>query len=142
MLLYTASSVEETEKIAANLSKELSPGDVVALFGDLGAGKTHFVSGLSKALGYKGETYSPTFAIINEYLGGKYPIYHFDMYRISTWDDLYTTNYDEYLSEGRGILAIEWAENIENALPDEYYKVEIRNTGETSRNIEISKVQK
>ena len=139
---YTVSSVAETEKVAQILSESLTAGDVVALFGDLGAGKTHFVSGLAKALGYKGETYSPTFAIINEYLGGKYPIYHFDMYRISTWDDLYTTNYDEYLAEGRGILAIEWAENIEGALPHEFYKVEILNTGENTRKITISKVQK
>lgn len=139
---YTVSSVEETEKVAKILSESLTAGDVVALFGDLGAGKTHFVSGLAKALGFEGETYSPTFAIINEYLGGKYPIYHFDMYRISTWDDLYTTNYDEYLAEGRGILAIEWAENIEGALPDIYHKVEILNTGNNTRNIIISKVQK
>lgn len=138
---YTVKSVEETENIAKSFSEELVAGDVIALYGDLGAGKTHFVSGLAKALGYVGETYSPTFAIINEYIGGKYPIYHFDMYRISTWDDLYTTNYDEYLESGQGILAIEWAENIENALPDSYYKVEIRNTGETTRNINIIKVQ-
>ena len=141
-MTYTVNSVAETEQIAQELSAKLKPGDVIALNGDLGAGKTHFVSALAKSIGYMGETYSPTFAIINEYIGGKMPIYHFDMYRISTWDDLYTTNYDEYLQSGKGLLAIEWAENIQGALPDSFYEVEIKHLGETKRQITIEKVQK
>lgn len=124
----------ETEKLGCSFASKLEAGDVIALCGDLGAGKTRFVCGLARGLGFTGETSSPTFAIINEYIGGRLPLYHFDMYRISGWDDLETTGYFEYLEAG-GVLAVEWSENIAAALPEKYIKVTVEKTGENDRRI-------
>ena len=120
---YISKSVTDTEKIAEEIAKNVKSGDSVALFGGLGMGKTAFTRGFAKGLGFTGEVSSPTFAIINEYRGGKLHIYHFDMYRIESFDDLYSTNYFEYLDMG-GVVITEWSENIENALPDEYIRIE------------------
>lgn len=119
---FVTHSREETVLLAERFSKTLKKGNVVALFGDLGAGKTAFVSGVSKGLGCL-EAYSPTFAIVNDY-GGEVPLIHFDMYRISTWEDLESTGYFDYLEQG-SIICIEWSENIVNALPEKYIRVEI-----------------
>ncbi len=129
-------SAEKTGEIATSLAEKLSGGEVIAMRGDLGAGKTCFVSALAKALGYKGETSSPTFAIVNEYLGGRLNVYHFDMYRISSWEDLYSCGYFEYLEAG-GVVAVEWSENIEAALPEKYITVEILKGENGGRKIEI-----
>ena len=114
---YISNSPEETEELGVKLAKKLTGGEVVAFKGGLGMGKTCFTRGLAKGLGFDGEVTSPTFALINEYIGGRLPLYHFDMYRISGWEDLYSTGFFEYLEQG-GVIAAEWSENIENALPD------------------------
>ena len=124
MKTYYTDSAEQTKKVAEGIAEKLNGGEVIAMKGDLGAGKTCFVSGLAAALGFSGEVTSPTFAIINEYLGGRLNVYHFDMYRVTSWEDLYSTGYFEYLEAG-GVVAVEWSENIEAALPEEYITVEI-----------------
>ena len=126
----------ETENFAANFAKSIKPGTVIAFEGDLGAGKTCFTSGFAKGMGYEGEVNSPTFAIVNEYLGGRLDIYHFDMYRVSGWDDLYTTGYFEYLEMG-GVLLIEWSENIASALPEDTVVITIEKLSEDERRITI-----
>lgn len=133
---YITSSPVETETVAAALGAKLIPGVSVALFGGLGAGKTAFTRGLARGVGYTGEVTSPTFAIVHEYRGGRADIYHFDMYRIENFDDLYSAGYFEYEALG-GIIVTEWSENIENALPERYIRVEIEQTGESERKIII-----
>ncbi|MBR4910677.1 MAG: tRNA (adenosine(37)-N6)-threonylcarbamoyltransferase complex ATPase subunit type 1 TsaE [Clostridia bacterium] len=135
---YISYSPEFTADIAAALAKKLSGGEIVALKGDLGMGKTCFVKGLAAGLGFKGEVTSPTFAIVNEYLGGRLDLFHFDMYRIAGWDDLYSTGFFEYLSSG-GVVAVEWSENIEGALEGEkVINVELSRISDNERKIEIS----
>ena len=123
---YISRSEEETQGIAARLAKTLRPGDVVALFGGLGMGKTAFVRGLACGLGLdKTQVCSPTFALMNEYRAAGAPtLYHFDMYRVQGEDTLYATGFYDYLGSG-GILAIEWSENVAHALPDGAIKVTI-----------------
>jgi len=136
---FITHSREQTVSLAEKFASSLKSGDVVALFGDLGAGKTAFVSGVSKGLGCS-EAFSPTFAIVNEYRGEK-TLAHFDMYRISTWEDLETTGYYDYLENG-SILCIEWSENILNALPEKYIRVEITKLEEENdRRIVITGVE-
>ena len=123
----------ETEYLASEFAKTVEAGTVIAFEGDLGAGKTCFTSGFAKGMGYDGEVNSPTFALVNEYLGGRLDIYHFDMYRVEGWDDLYTTGYFEYLEMG-GVLMVEWSENIEAVLPDNTLFVTIeKGENETDR---------
>lgn len=138
MEVYISNSRGQTVEIGENLGKTINGGEVVAFRGDLGSGKTCFTSGLAKGLGYKGDVTSPTFALINEYLGGRLPLYHFDMYRISSWDELYSCGFFEYIEEG-GVVAAEWSENIESALPDNTIYVEFEKTGENSRKITVFK---
>lgn len=126
----------ETEKFAEEFAKTVECGCVIAMKGDLGAGKTCFTYGFAKGMDYNGDVCSPTFAIVNEYHGGRLPIYHFDMYRVSGWDDLYTTGYFEALESG-GVLVVEWSENIEAALPDGHTTVTITKVDENTRKIVI-----
>jgi len=121
MLVYTSKSVKQTENIGSELSKSLSSGSVVALFGGLGMGKTTFVRGMAKGLGLEAHVSSPTFALVHDY-GGNPTFYHFDMYRINSWDGLYSTGFFDYLNNN-SIIVIEWSENIENSLPNEYIRV-------------------
>lgn len=137
MRKYISNSPEETEELGARLAKKLSGGEVVAFKGGLGMGKTCFTRGVAKGLGFNGEVTSPTFALINEYIGGRLPLYHFDMYRISGWEDLYSTGFFEYLEEG-GVIAAEWSENIENALPQSAVTVSFVRIDDNTREIEIS----
>lgn len=134
---FFSHSPSDTESFAETLAKSLSGGEVIAFSGNLGMGKTCFVRGLARGLGFEGEVTSPTFAIINEYLGGRLPLYHFDMYRVTGWDDLYSTGYFEY-SESGGVLAVEWSENIEAALPDDAIRVEICAISENDRKITVT----
>lgn len=135
---FISNSENDTKNIAETIAEKLKPNDFIALFGGMGMGKTTFTRHLAKALGYDGEVSSPTFAIINEYNGGRLPIYHFDMYRIETFDDLYSTNYFEYCEMG-GVCICEWSENIENVLPDDYIKITIsKGENENSRIFEVN----
>lgn len=136
MKTFYTNSAEQTRKVAYEIAQSLKGGEVIAMKGDLGAGKTCFVSGLATALGFSGEVTSPTFAIINEYLGGRLNVYHFDMYRVTSWEDLYSTGYFEYLEAG-GVVAVEWSENIEAALPEEYITVEILKNADGGREINV-----
>lgn len=132
-------SAEETEKIGFEIAKRLNGNEVIALFGGLGMGKTAFTRGLSRGLGVDSGVSSPTFALVNEY-SGKYNIYHFDMYRVSTWDDLYSTGFFDYLETG--VLVIEWSENIEGALPDNAIRISIsKGSSDNERIFEIEGVE-
>lgn len=137
---YISCSPEETEKIGFSLGSRLRGGEVIAYKGGLGMGKTCFTRGLASGLGYKGEVTSPTFALINEYLGGRLPLYHFDMYRVSGWEDLYSTGFFDYLEQG-GVIAAEWSENIENALPENTITVTFDRLGDEKREIIISGIE-
>lgn len=112
---FITHSPEETEKIGAALAKKLKPGTVIAYRGDLGAGKTAFTRGLARGLGYLDAVTSPTYTIVNEYLGGRLPLFHFDMYRLGDEDDLFDIGWEDYLDRG-GICAVEWSENVAEAL--------------------------
>lgn len=127
MLRFVSDSVSQTEAIAESLGKALKSGAVIAYFGGLGMGKTAFTRGLAKGMGITADVSSPTFAIVNDY-GGNPPLVHFDMYKVESWDDLYSSGFFDYLDMG-AVLAVEWSENIENALPENTVRVTI-NKGE------------
>ena len=132
---FLTNSPEETEKVGAALGKILAPGAVLAYRGDLGAGKTAFTRGLARGLGYGEPVTSPTYTIVNEYLGGRLPLFHFDMYRLASSDDLWDIGWEDYLDRG-GVCAGEWSENVDDAMENAIY-VTIHKTGETSRRIVI-----
>lgn len=134
---YFSNSPEFTEKIGEALANVLTGGEVIAYKGGLGMGKTCFTRGLARGLGFKGSVTSPTFALINEYVGGRLPLYHFDMYRITGWEDLYSTGFFDYIESG-GVIAAEWSENIENALPENTITVKFERIDDNSRKITIS----
>lgn len=125
MKIVRTESVKDTEAVGYSLGKTIGYGAVVALFGDLGAGKTAFTRGFARGMGIESDVSSPTFALVNEYHTNGKSLYHFDMYRISTWDDLYSTGYFDYLDSG-ATLIIEWSENIESVLPDDCIHVIIK----------------
>ena len=130
----TASSAE-TELLGKKIATILSGNETIALFGDLGAGKTAFTRGLCEGLGVTDGVSSPTFAIVNAY-NGKYPVYHFDMYRITDADDLFSTGYYDYI--GNGVIVIEWSENIESELESDAIRIRIeKNDDENKRLFEI-----
>lgn len=136
MAEYKSNSAEATACIAAEFAKTLQPGDVVLLYGEMGVGKTVFTNGLCRALCACDYATSPTFTVVNEYDGGDFPVYHFDMYRIEDEDELYELGFDEYLNSG-GICIIEWPENIPNWLPKKHIRVDILKDSETERTIVI-----
>ena len=137
MKTYESHSPAETEAIGAAFAKELNGGTVVAMYGGLGMGKTAFVRGMAIGRGLEAEVSSPTFALVHEY-GGTPPLIHFDMYRVTGWEDLYSTGFFEYIDMGC-ILAVEWSENIEAALPSDAVRVSFVSKGDTDRCITISK---
>ncbi len=138
MQIIHTNSVQETEAAGKALATTLHAGCTVALFGGMGMGKTAFVRGLAQGLGIDAEVTSPTFALVHEY-GGKPPLCHFDMYRVNSWDGLYSTGFFDYLDAG-GILAVEWSENIEGALPEDAIRVEFqRGESENERIITIER---
>ena len=132
---FLTNSPEETEKVGAALGKILKPGSILAYRGDLGAGKTAFTRGLARGLGYTEPVTSPTYTIVNEYLGGRLPLFHFDMYRLASSDDLWDIGWEDYLERG-GVCAVEWSENVDDAMENAIY-VTIYKTGEESRRIVI-----
>ena len=121
---WVTRSAAETEALGAAVGRALTGGAVLALFGGLGMGKTAFVRGLAAGRGLEAEVSSPTFALVHEY-GGQPPLVHFDMYRVTGWDDLYSTGFFDYLDTG-AVLIIEWSENIEEALPENAVRIAIR----------------
>ena len=132
---FITNSPEETEYIGAALAKVLQPGTVLAYRGDLGAGKTAFTRGLARGLGYTDPVTSPTYTIVNEYLGGRLPLFHFDMYRLASSDDLWDIGWEDYLERG-GICAVEWSENVDDAMERAVY-VTIEKLGGDARRITI-----
>ena len=133
----TTNSPEETEALGASLAQELEPGAVLAFTGDLGAGKTAFVRGLARGLGCPGRVTSPTFTIVNEYEGGRLPLFHFDMYRLASADELFDIGWEDYLARG-GVCAVEWSENVAEAMDESTIRVDIRRgDGESQRIVTI-----
>lgn len=128
---YVTSNYIETENLGCALGKTLSGGEVVAMFGELGAGKTAFVRGVARGMGLSCDVSSPTFTIVNQYTDGGKTLYHFDMYRVTTWDSLYSTGFFDYL-DGDAVIIIEWSENIEAVLPQGFIRVEITKTGDVN----------
>ena len=118
---FIANSAEETEQLGERIASKLKGMEVIALFGGLGMGKTAFTRGLARGLGADDVLSSPTFALVNEY-SGRVPVYHFDMYRVASWDDLYSTGFYDYLDTG--VLIIEWSENM-GALPENALRITI-----------------
>lgn len=129
-------SFGEIDELVVKLSKYLKSGDVISLEGDLGTGKTTIVQKISKELGIKENIKSPTFNYVLEYNSGKFPLYHFDVYRISDPMEIYEIGYEDYIY-GEGVTVIEWGNIIETELPKEYIKILLEYTGEESRNIEV-----
>lgn len=133
-------SVEETLRAAESLAAQFKAGDVILYTGEMGAGKTHFTKGIARFFGIEQVVSSPTFALVNEYHGEKMSVFHFDLFRIDSFDDLYAIGFFDYLDRG-GILAVEWSENIP-ALAEELesvWTVDIQKIGENSRKITILK---
>ena len=133
---FITNSPAETEAVGAALAAKLSPGAVIAYRGDLGAGKTAFTRGLARGLGIQDPVTSPTYTIVNEYLSGKMPLFHFDMYRLRSADDLFDIGWDDYLERG-GVCAVEWSENVEDALEDPI-TVTIEKLSDNDRRITIT----
>jgi tRNA threonylcarbamoyladenosine biosynthesis protein TsaE len=134
MATFTSNSVAETIAFARNWGRELSPNDVVALVGDLGAGKTHFVKGLLQGLENADEATSPTFALLHEYRNGRLPVFHFDFYRLNRRAEIDEIGFADYLSEG-GVSVIEWADRFPDALPKRTRWLRLESVSESTRTI-------
>ena len=131
---FLSHSAEETERFGESLAQKLRAGDVLAFTGSLGMGKTAFTRGLARGLGCRGRGTSPTFTIVNEY-EGKTPLFHFDMYRLGSSDELFDIGWDDYLARG-GVCAVEWSERVSDALPGDTIFVDIAR-GEESENTRV-----
>ena len=134
-MIFITHSPQETETVGEALAKQLQPGTILAYTGDLGAGKTAFTRGLARGLGAAEPVTSPTYTIVNEYLSGKMPLFHFDMYRLTCADDLWDIGWEDYLERG-GICAVEWSENVTDAMDGAIF-IRIEKLGEDSRRITI-----
>ncbi len=132
---FITNSPQETEAVGAALGKVLPAGTILAYRGDLGAGKTAFTRGLARGLGCSDLVTSPTYTIVNEYLSGRLPLFHFDMYRLASSEDLWDIGWEDYLDRN-GICAVEWSENVEDAL-EGAISVTIEKLGEDARRITI-----
>ena len=132
---FVTNSPEETEAVGEKLAQTLLPGTVIAYEGDLGAGKTAFTRGLARGLGIIDCVTSPTYTIVQEYLGGRMPLFHFDMYRLGSSDELFDIGWEDYLERG-GVCAVEWSENVRDAL-ESPITVRIERLGDTQRRITI-----
>ena len=122
---YRSNSPLETEALGERLAAHLHPGDVIAYTGDLGAGKTAFTRGLARGLGVTDRVTSPTFTIVNEYEGGRLPLFHFDLYRMDSPEELFDIGWEDYLARG-GVCAVEWSEHAQDAFEEEPIWVDIR----------------
>ena len=138
MEVYISNSLQDTEEIAAKVGEKVKNGGFIALYGGMGMGKTAFTRGLVKALCPEclNLVHSPTFAIVNEYRGGKINIFHFDLYRLTDEDDLYSTGFYDYIEKG-AVVVTEWSELFEDSIPDDAIKVRIEPNGESGRRFSI-----
>lgn len=125
MMQITTHSADETQALGQKLASRLAPGDVIAYFGDLGAGKTAFTRGLAQGLGITDPVTSPTYTIVNEYLSGRIPLFHFDMYRLGSSDELFDIGWEDYLARG-GVCAVEWSERAEDAFDGSTVRIDFR----------------
>ncbi len=132
---YFTNSAEETERLGQRLGETLRGGEVVAYLGELGAGKTAFTRGLARGLGISMRVTSPTYTIVNEYTGGRLPLFHFDMYRLGSEEELFDIGWEDYLARG-GVCAVEWSENVSGAMEDAI-TVQIEKTSDEGRKITI-----
>ena len=132
---FITNAPQETEQVGLALGQVLTPGTILAYEGDLGAGKTAFTRGLARGLGCTEQVTSPTYTIVNEYLSGRLPLFHFDMYRLHSADDLWDIGWEDYLERG-GVCAVEWSENVAEAM-ENAVTVRIEKLGEDSRRITI-----
>lgn len=135
MPVYHTKSREETSALAESFADKLNGGEVIALKGDIGVGKTVFTKGLAKGLGVSSNVTSPTFNIVRQYQG-RLPLFHFDVYRISDIDEMFEIGFEEYL-DGEGVVVIEWPELIQELIPQDAIRVTIEREGEESRRISI-----
>ena len=129
-------SFDEINKIAEKLADYVSAGDIVALIGDLGTGKTTFTKKFAETLGVKENLKSPTFNYVLEYFSGRIPLYHFDVYRLSEPEEIYEVGYEDYLN-GDGVMLIEWADIIKSELPKEYIEIILEYDGDETRKVSI-----
>ncbi len=134
-MVYITNSERETEALGAAFAAKIPDGSVVALYGGLGSGKTAFVRGMARGMGIDAFVSSPTFTIVNEYTGGR-SLFHFDMYRLKSADELYDIGWEDYLSRG-GVCAVEWSENVRGAFEGDEYTVSFRKLSETGREITV-----
>lgn len=134
-MIIETNSYKETEDVGCRLGAMLRPGTVIAYLGDLGAGKTAFTRGVARGLECREQVTSPTYTIVNEYITGRMPLFHFDMYRLHSADDLWDIGWEDYLERG-GVCCVEWSENVWEAMTDAI-TVRIEKTGEESRRITI-----
>ena len=135
---WITNSEQETERLGQRVGRALKPGAVIAYTGDLGAGKTAFTRGLARGLGVPDRVTSPTFTIVNEYEGGRLPLFHFDMYRLGSSEELFDIGWEDYLARG-GVCAVEWSENVDDALEGDVIRVDIRRGDrEDQRRITVS----
>ncbi len=134
-MVFETNSYKETELLGERLGQVLRPGTVIAYQGDLGAGKTAFTRGVARGLGCREQVTSPTYTIVNEYITGRVPLFHFDMYRLHSADDLWDIGWEDYLERG-GVCCVEWSENVAEAMTDAMV-VRIEKTGDASRRITI-----
>ena len=131
---FITNGPEETEALGARLARALEPGAVVAFTGDLGAGKTAFVRGLARGLDVRDRVTSPTFTIVNEYEGGRLPLFHFDLYRLGCADELFDIGWEDYLARG-GVCAVEWSERMEELLEPGTIRVDLRRGEDEDRRV-------
>ena len=135
---FCTGSPEETERLGKALAAQLQAGDVIACRGDLAAGKTALTRGIAEGLGVSGPVTSPTYTIVNEYHDGRLPLFHFDMYRLGSADELFDIGWEDYLARG-GVCVVEWAERVEEAFDDlPCIRVDFAKTGDTGREITIT----
>ena len=132
---FITHSPEETEGLGKALAALLQPGDIIAYRGDLGAGKTAFTRGLARGLGCREQVTSPTYTIVNEYLSGRLPLFHFDMYRLASSDDLWSSGWEDYLDRG-GVCAVEWSENVDDGMENALW-VTLESLGGDDRRITL-----
>lgn len=139
-ITIVSESDKQTQTLAVSLAKHLRAGDILCLFGDLGAGKTTFVKGLAKGMKIDPEeVHSPSYVLMNIYQGRKMSLFHFDLYRLNDLEEIYAIGYDEFLF-GRDVSVVEWAERLNAEMPQEYISVKILHAGEEKRKIQINAV--